>query len=186
MKTLLKRLGHALLGEYGIYQVWASASPPALAAPPGVRLGPVDAALLQAAPEPEFRNCTWYQGEEARAFGVFEGGRLLAVAWLWWGQRYAARHSWPLPAGTAKLVHIVAAPAARGRGLAPLLIAHAEQRMREDGFTRLFARIWHSNEPSRRAFRRAGWQPVGWYLEANPLRRAQPWRLAFRTVGRPG
>jgi RimJ/RimL family protein N-acetyltransferase len=61
-----------------------------------------------------------------------------------------------------------------------------DQRMREDGFTRLFARIWHSNEPSRRAFRRAGWQPVGWYLEANPLRRAQPWRLAFRTVGRPG
>jgi GNAT superfamily N-acetyltransferase len=181
LKNLLRQVARALLGDYALYQVWRSQDAPPPAQPPGVQFDRVDKRTLEVAPETEFRSCAWYAGDEATAFGAFEGNRLLAVAWVWWGERYASRYSWPLPDRAAKLVHIVTVPAARGRGVATALIAHVEGRMRAAGFASLYARIWHSNEPSQRAFARAGWRRVGWYVEANPLRRPQPWRFCFRT-----
>ena len=181
MKALLKRLARAVLGEYALYEVWQSAAAiPASPRSGGVILRAVTQADLAAAADAELRESAWYLGDEACAFGAFEGDRLLALACCWWGARYAARHSWPLPERAAKLVHIVTAPAARGRGLAPLLIQHAETALRGQGRAPLLARIWHSNEPSRRAFRRAGWRPIGWLLLINPLRRQKPWRWLCR------
>ena len=180
MKDALKRIAHYTLCEYGLYQVWRAQPTDLLPRPSTIQLRAITENDVEAADHTEVRDSLWYFGEEACAFGAFDGGRLLAFACCWWGTRYTARHSWPLPHGAAKLVHIVTVPAARGRGLAPLLIQFAEASLRADGRTPLFARIWHSNEPSLHAFRRAGWRQVGWLVLINPLRRATPWRFVFK------
>jgi RimJ/RimL family protein N-acetyltransferase len=49
--------------------------------------------------------------------------------------------------------------------------------LRREGRTPLYARIWHNNTPSLRAFEHAGWEPIGTLIEMNPLRLSQPWRF---------
>jgi GNAT superfamily N-acetyltransferase len=181
MKRLLKRLASVLLGDYGLYRVWQSGAPgtePPEAERIAVRpVGIEDVACAQA---PEIRDNAWYLGTQCTAYGVFEDEAFLAMACCWWGERYAERHSWPLPPGAVKLVQIVTAPAARNRGLATLLIRHVAQAEGKQGRNPALARIWHSNTPSMKAFEHAGWHPVGWLIQINPLRRPQPWNLVFR------
>jgi GNAT superfamily N-acetyltransferase len=177
MKRWLKALAHALLGEYAIYRVGRVQPAASLPVPAGLRMEEVQRATLEAAPEAELRASAWYLGDEARAFACYEQDRVVALACCWWGARYRARRSWPLPAPAVKLVHLVTLPAARGRGLAPVLIQHCEAALRAEGRAPLYARVWFNNEPSLRAFRRAGWVPVGVLVEVNPLRRREPWRF---------
>lgn len=181
MKSTVKKLAAAVLGEYALYQIWQAAPAATIPWPQDVGLQEVTGADLLACEAAEFRDSAWYLGEEACGFGAFRDGRMLALVCCQWGARYAGRRSWPLPEGAAKIVHIVTLPAARGLGLAPVLIQHAESTLREQGRAPLLARIWHSNAPSMRAFKRAGWQPIGWLALVNPLRRKQPWRLTYRT-----
>jgi GNAT superfamily N-acetyltransferase len=180
MKHAFKALARCALGAYAIYRVGHVHPTQALPLPGGLRMGEIQRHELEAATEPELRDSAWYLGSEACAYACFEGGRVLALACCWWGERYRARGSWPIGAADAKLVHLVTLPAARGRGLAPLLIQHAEAALRAAGRNRLYARIWFNNQPSLRAFERAGWQPVGTLVEVNPLRLQQLWRLRLR------
>jgi RimJ/RimL family protein N-acetyltransferase len=106
-----------------------------------------------------------YLGEESIAFGCFEGGQLTGVCFYWFGERYKTRNFWPLKGGEAKLVQIIVAPSARGRGVAPELIRASGMQMRNAGFENLFARIWHSNNASISAFKKAGWGRVAFVLE---------------------
>jgi RimJ/RimL family protein N-acetyltransferase len=88
------------------------------------------------------------------------------VCWYWYGERYRqSRNFWPLQSGEAKLIELGTRENARGAGYASMLIAESSRRMFEGGFTRLFARIWHSNEPSLRAFEKAGWRNVAFIVE---------------------
>lgn len=74
-----------------------------------------------------------------------------------------------LPDGDLE-VHIVLAPEARGRGLAaPLLTLVIRDHARTLASTRVLARVRPSNEPSRRAFLRAGFRPCA--------ERAGEWRF---------
>ena len=125
----------------------------------------------------ELADSLWYFGSQARGFGCFENGQLLGLAFFWWGKRYAQRNSWPIEPSAAKLVHIIVTPAARGRGLAPWLIQAATSTMQDSGHAPLYARVWHSNKPSQRAFRRAGWHPWGWLVQVQPLWCKHPWTL---------
>lgn len=53
--------------------------------------------------------------------------------------------------------------------------------MMERGFDGLYARVWHSDEPSLRAFAGAQWTRCASVIDVNPFRRARP--LRFR-IGR--
>ena len=172
-------LARALLGDYALYRIWTLGT---LAEPPSeahrdalLTVRPISRADIDGAADPSLRESAWYLGDESHGFGCFQGTELVGLAFYWHGRRYRERHSLVIGTGAAKLVHIVTAPSMRGRGVAALLIARSAAAMQALGFHPLFARIWHSNEPSRRAFLRAGWRAVGWLLQINPLRRTQPW-----------
>ncbi len=177
LRDLLRGLAQALLGPYGLYWVYRCDAALAGIGDAGLELREVDEALLRDDPDPELREQAWYAGSGSTAFGLHQGGRLRALCFYWQGQRYASRGFWPLADGEAKLVQLFVTPQARGQGLAPVLIAGSAERMLAAGRTALFARVWHSNLPSLRAFERAGWQRVAFVVEINPLRRARPWRL---------
>ena len=178
MKELGKRIARALCGDYGIYYVYRTTRAMQSAAPAGIAPVPAaDTADIVAATDALIAAQAGYAGEGSRAFALREQGGLQAVCFYWFGERYRPRGFWPLQAGEAKLVQIVTAPAARGRGLATALIAGSAAAMHAEGWSALYARVWHSNEPSRRAFERAGWQRVALVVEINPLRRARPWRI---------
>lgn len=100
-------------------------------------------------------------------FGLRERDRLLCECYFIAGDTYRDRFPWKLGARDAVLVRLLTDPAARGRGLAPHLIAQASASMASDGFERLYAMLWHNNSPSKRAFRKAGWRRIARHLTLN-------------------
>ncbi|MGH8852132.1 MAG: GNAT family N-acetyltransferase [Casimicrobiaceae bacterium] len=78
------------------------------------------------------------------------------------------------------IVEVVTVPDMCSRGVATHLIAHVADDMLRKGFERLYARIWHSNTASLKAFRHAGWERVATVIEIHPLQRTMPLRLTFR------
>lgn len=175
IKQVAKCLARALLGDYGIYYVYRATATPTTVS--DTTVGAIGAAEVAAARDELIAVQADYAGEGARAFAVCEHGTPLAVCFYWFGERYRQRGFWPLADDEAKLVQIVTAPGARGRGLATTLIAGSAAAMRDQGWSQLYARVWHSNDPSWRAFERAGWQRVALVVEVNPLRLARPWRM---------
>ncbi len=173
-----KQIARALLGDYAIYQVWRfeTTDAPVIAAPFDVRsLRPED--LGQPCVAAELADSAWYLGDQAEGFGCFQGDTLLGAAFYWHGRRYATRRSWPVPPRAAKLVHLITASTARGQGVATAVIRASAAQMQARGWRPLYARVWPSNASSLSAFRRAGWQPCGWLLQINPLRRSKHWNL---------
>lgn len=176
LKRLLKPVARLALGDYAIYYIYrcthaGSGSPSAsfVEEPDVARIGSSDDEAISAQ--------AGYAGHESRCFAVSDAGRLLAVCFYWYGDRYRKRGFWPLGEGEAKLVQVVTAPRARGQRVARELIAESARRMLLSGFHTLYARIWHSNTPSIRAFERAGWERIAAVFEVNPLRLRRPWRL---------
>ncbi|WP_028103263.1 GNAT family N-acetyltransferase [Pseudoduganella violaceinigra] len=183
MKELLKRLAHVVLGEYAIYRILQrrTAAGPAPIPPQaaGFDIGPVQRAEIEACSDPLMREQAFYAGDGACAYACREGGRIVGLCFYWYGERYRPRGFWPLREGQAKLVQIITAPSMRGRKVAPALITVSAADLAEQGFECLFARVWHNNNPSLRAFAAAGWTRCALVVEVNPLRRARPWRLRF-------
>ena len=182
MKSLAKRLAHALLGQYAIYHVFsrsnASVGTPALPLPEGCRLGRLERLQVEASDDVPIRDRAFYFVDEANGWGCFDvRGRILALCVYWHGERYRQRNFWPLGNDEAKLIEIITVPEMRGQGLAAALIAHSCAAMFEQGFRCAYARIWHSNAPSLSAFRKAGWTQVATVFDVYPL--ALPWRLRF-------
>jgi len=180
MKALLKRLAHAVLGDYAIYRVLqgpASGGPapqPAQAA--SFSIGLVQRAEIEACADPLMREQAFYAGEGAHAYACRDSGRIVGLCFYWHGERYRPRGFWPLQEGQAKLVQIITASDMRGRKVAQALIAASAADMAARGFHGLFARVWFNNYPSLRAFAAAGWRPCALVVDVNPLRRAKPWR----------
>lgn len=180
MKTAAKALARALLGDYAIYFIYTNGEPqPSFDNEPAVV--PVDLSVLARSADPLIAEQAGYGGDGSMAFALREGTEIVATCFYWHGERYRARGFWPLQPGEAKLVQIITTPAARGRGLATTLIASSTRQLMAQGWTRLYARIWHSNEPSLRAFGRAGWSRCALVIQVNPLRLQSPWRLRWAT-----
>lgn len=181
VKAALKKTARMLLGDYAPYQIYSQAS-----IEPGVAgfettahfwVGPVGAPTIAGSPDPLIRDQVAYAGSESMAFACFQQDRIIALCFYWYGTRYLSRNFWPLADGEAKLVQIVALPEMRGRGIATMLIMASSRYILQHGFHRAYARVWHSNLPSRRAFERAGWKRIAFVLEINPFRRSRPFRI---------
>jgi len=180
VKRLIKSVAHGLLGDYAIYHIYSdpdTSDAPASTAGGELNCRAIAQSQVEASGEPLLLEQAGYFGAGAHAYGCWYDERLAGVCFYWFGDRYRTRNFWPLDAGEAKLVQIVVVPEARGRGIASELIARSRAAMRTRGFRRLYARIWHSNVPSLRAFERAGWGRIATVLEVNPLRLSKPWRI---------
>lgn len=167
----IRRVARLLLGEYQIY--WILAAPPKSAPPrssPSIEVQEVNIETLTSADSPTMRDQLSYAGEEARVFVAAANGQSVGLCSYWYGERYRRRNFWPLRAGEAKLVQVIVDPLYRGRGIATALIEKSAAVMRLAGFANLYARVWHSNYPSLRAFKKAGWRKVAFVLEISPLR----------------
>lgn len=183
MKELVKKLASMVLGEYSAYYIYASpvgdASPTRSGMTETFRVERVDAFALESSADPWVRDQAGDAGPDSQAYACFDDDRIAGLCFYWFGHRYLQRNFWPLADGEAKLVQIISHPDMRGRGIATQLVVSSLQDMVQHGFCRAYARIWHSNTPSIRAFERAGWVRVALILEINPLRRSLPIRMRF-------
>ncbi len=136
---------------------------------------------LASSTDPSLRELASYGKEGAQGFATFVDGELAAACWYWAGETYKTRNFWPLREGEAKLVEIATAKRFRGRGIAPRLIVYSASRMRQMGYRRLFARVWHSNRASQSAFQKAGWTYIAFLVQIYPLRIRKPFRFV-RTI----
>lgn len=188
MKALAKKLARMFLGEYSAYYVYALSTRDAVGASvqsaSPYRVASADESRLKSSADATIRAQSGYAGLGSYTYALYDGDRIIGVCFYWFGARYLTRNFWPLADGEAKLVQIIVLPEMRGRGAAGQLIASSIQDMARHGFRRAYARIWHSNTPSLRAFERAGWMRVALVLEINPFRRARPLQLRLRARGR--
>lgn len=186
LKDLCKSLVGHLIGEYSpyfIYRWTAGRTADRISRETGFDIRPVDGTQL-AASDVLMQEQASYLGKESLAFGCFVDGQLAGVCFYWFGERYKPRGFWPLAQGEAKLVQIIVSPAVRGRGVAPELIRASARAMADAGFSSLYARIWHSNGPSLRAFEKAGWLRMAFVLEFNPFRAKKPKRIQWNLFDR--
>jgi RimJ/RimL family protein N-acetyltransferase len=181
MKELAKRLMHLLLGDYAVYRIYTrptDATPlPTSARSAGFTVREVSGAEVLESPDSLIRQQAGYLGADCRAFACLDGARIVGICFYWFGARYKTRNFWPLEERQAKLVQVITLPEMRGRDVATTLVSLSAHAMRDKGFDRAFARIWHSNTPSLRAFAKAGWTYVTTVVEVNPLRSRRPLRL---------
>ncbi|WP_394986031.1 GNAT family N-acetyltransferase [Cellvibrio sp.] len=184
VKEFAKKLARMLIGDYSAYYIYSQStedsSPFKLGTATTFRVGPVDEFTINSSPESLIREQVGYAGPGSHAYACFDHDRIVGVCFYWFGNRYLKRNFWPLVDGEAKLVQIISLPEMRGRGVATMLIASScRDMMQNNGFCRTYARIWHSNMPSLRAFERAGWTRVALIIEINPLRRSRPTCIRF-------
>ena len=91
------------------------------------------------------------------SFCYSENGARLCTCSVWYGEQYKTRNFWPLKSDECKLISLETVAAAKGKGLAPLLIRQVTRHMAAMGFATIYARVWHSNNASLRALAKAGW-----------------------------
>ena len=183
MYKLVKTLARTLLGEYSAYYIYSSAP----LAKQLVRSGDisaltvalVDKDTIASSKDPLIREQAVYACLGSYAYACFNQDRIVGVCFYWFGDRYRQRNFWPLADGEAKLVQIISLPDMRGRGVATMLIERSYHDMAEKGFKKAYARIWHSNTPSVRAFERTGWKRISLVIEVNPFRRSRPVRICL-------
>ena len=181
--SALKKIAHAFLGDYALYRIYAVELNKKISyATPLLQFMPIESSVVLAQSDSEaIRNlAAYYEREFAFGFGARMKDTLVAACWFWAGSTYKKRNFWPLKENEAKLVQISTHENFRGRGYAPLLLAYAAEAMRLKGYTKLFARVWHSNFASISAFEKAHWQYIAFVMEVYPLGRKKAWRLSWR------
>lgn len=168
--SIVQRVARAVLGDYKVFAILTVDLPMPEAAP-------ADASFVRIYSTPaEPAEGAGYAGEDAFGYEWREDGRRLCSCWVWYGDRYRRdRNYWPLKPGEAKLISLETKPEARGKGIAPRLIAHVCAHMQSLGFQRMYCRIWHSNTSSLRALAKAGWRRYATVVDIYPL----GWRMRF-------
>jgi ribosomal protein S18 acetylase RimI-like enzyme len=185
---MLARLGRSIarlvFSEYSLYRIYLSpaASPifASTASTQSRRITLVDKATIEGQASTLLKAQAGYAGDGAVAYACFEGEYMAGLCFYWYGSRYRARNFWPLNDDEAKLVQIITLDEYRGRGIAPALIAESFADLASRGFARAFARIWHSNHASLRAFEKAHWSRIAFAGDLHFRTFTQPLRVRVR------
>ncbi len=177
-----KSLLRMLVGKYAIYRVleYSCKTAPRITRKSGFSVDEACDETLERAERQIIREQAWYGGEGSEVFTCTEEGAIVGTCIYWHGARYQKRGFWPLNEDEAKLVQIIVAPEYRGKGIAKLLIQESAYLMQAKGFHRLFARVWHSNTPSLRAFLAAGWNEIALTITFHILNSSFERRLTIR------
>ena len=181
--SVLKKIAHALLGDYALYRIYASELNSQISyETPLLQFAQLESTAPLAESDSEaIRNLVaYYERELAFGFVARLKDTLVAACWFWAGSTYRKRNFWPLKEDEAKLVQISTHENFRGKGYAPLLLAYAAEAMRLQGYTKLFARVWHSNHASISAFEKAHWKYIAFVAEVYPLGKKKALRLSWR------
>jgi len=121
------------------------------------------------ASDPRIREHAWYVDDQARVYGLYEGGDLVCICAFWLaGHRGMPGRFATLASDEAVMVDLLTAPQSRGKGHALVLARHAERDLLRLGKRRLLTWVWHSNSPSIRVFEKAGWTYSHLLLEFQP------------------
>jgi len=183
MKKYAKWAARRVFGDYSIYFIYACDDPgpegPTDLAASAMRCQIVDEGQIASSTDAVIAGQVEYCGPDSHAFACFAADRVVAACFYWFGERYRRRNFWPLKENEAKLVQIVTVADMRGRGVAASLIAFSSREMRRRGFENLYARIWHSNEPSLRAFSHAGWRRIALVIEVFLLGKRKTVRIGL-------
>jgi RimJ/RimL family protein N-acetyltransferase len=178
MKEWVKRALSACFEEHELYRIYRS---PAL---DNDGCGGGDQAIVELTRDsfdtapPFIRSLQHYLGGESIAVGIYVGDNLASAAVYLWGDKYHRTDGFiPIAQGQAKLEQINTDEAYRGRGLATKVIQGSCRIMRDKGFRRLYARVWHNNNSSVRAFEKAGWTEIGFV--AGVRTRSRAWRISY-------
>lgn len=180
MKRLFKSFARFLLGDYAPYYIYhwnCNEGPISSGGQESFDVRLLDGESVKSIADSRIQEQLGYCGSESLSFGCFHDNQLAGICFYWYGERYRKRNFWPLKGREAKLVQIIVMPEMRGRGIATTLIRCSALEMERQGFSGLYARIWHSNHPSLSAFERAGWRRVAFVAEINPFRAARPIRI---------
>jgi RimJ/RimL family protein N-acetyltransferase len=182
LKRATKRIAEILFAPYELNRVYGidlrNYDKPA---PSGFDLRKVTSAEeISGAADSLLREHAWYAGENAFAFGLWDGDSLVCSCVFWDHRRFHDSSLMTLGEGEAIMVDLVTAPKWRGRGYAPLVIRFAETELKRGGFERLYSWVWHSNEPSKRAFEKAGWSYIAFVVKVTPLGLGKTVRLERR------
>lgn len=164
MKELLKRLAHALFGDYQLNRIYCLdlTDRPPLASerlPDGAVIQVIESPQqIAASPDKRIRDHAWYAGEHARGYGIWEDDQLICMCWFWMPARpgMPARFS-RLSEKEAVMVDLLTTSLCRGKGYAVAITKFAERDLRDKGYSKLWTWVWHSNSPSIRVFSKAGW-----------------------------
>lgn len=183
MKEKVKRVLHATLGDYQYWVVFSIDLPQeAVEIPKYINIKHIDAEILSKETDEGLQKRVGFDGPESQGFGLYVSGRLAAIQWYWWGERYWSERngrSWRLAGDEVKSVGLYTVPEYRGQGYATLLKRATANEMARRGFRRIYSRIWHSHKHSIAVSRKAGWSKVGSYVEVVPFGRRIEFRLPF-------
>lgn len=171
MKEILKKTATFLWGEYKIFKIYTLD----LEYFSTANKFPINFCHFQQ----DYKHVKGFSGPQSHGFNYLEdvSGKKLGSCWYWYNGRYKERNFWPLMKGEAKLVDIETLKEARGMGIASQLIIYSSNEMKKLNFKRLYARIWHNNTPSLRAFANAGWKPLCLVIEIYPFGKKIRFRL---------
>lgn len=186
VKRCFKGVAHRLFGDYSIYRIYCL-DPSCSTTLQTIQkdqqkltFGPIERAEIDTATEATIREQSFYCGDGAAAYAARrQDGKIVGVCFFWYGDRYRMRNFWPLATHEAKLVQIITLPEARKQGVAAGLLRFGACDMTNRGFGPLYARIWHSNQPSITAFERAGWSRIATVIEIHLPGRQQVTRMTF-------
>lgn len=182
MTRLLRKLAGTLVGDYRINWIYAAGQ--ANAEPPIVplafcRVDETIRAALARSGTAKVANSLSYARAGLDGWALVQGGMPLCVAHFAAAESYDRRETWPLAPGEIALMDIATEDHARGRGLAPQLIAMTARHYLDKGAPRIIAFIWWSNTPSVQAFRKAGWKRIGLSLEWRASGAWRHWHWRF-------
>jgi len=180
MKNLIKRLAQLLFGNYSIYHIYSpNAEIQITPLVSNLQFSIVEKCEIENSNDQIIVDQAWYHGQGVHAYACREGARIVGLCFFWYGERYRSRSFWPLANHEAKLVQLITLADMRNQGIASALINYGTQDISMRGFTRVYARIWHSNRPSLRAFKRAGWTRVATVIELNPFNRKRSFKVTI-------
>lgn len=180
----MKRVLHMLFGNYHYWKVYAVELPyPRPELPEAITIRELTLEDLKTVESDTKIYADAYLGDQALGFGLFVDGQLATLQGVWWGKRYIRERngrSWRIREWEAKTNNLYTINKYRGNGYALLLKRYTLAELGERGFSKAYARIWHSHRASIRVSKRAGMKLVGAYIEINPIGRRVTLRIPFR------
>lgn len=179
----LKKLAHLLL-HYSIYVIYMREKTDghtsnSASSPTRYIYQEINKKDLEVSLDDEINIQSWYGGDEAYIYACILDKRIIAFCIFWYGDRYLKRNFWPLQHDEAKLVQLYTLEDVRGKGIATELTQYSSRQMIDKGFNKLFARVWPTNYPSRKAFRKSGWRKIATVIQIQPLKFFKPLKFCI-------
>ncbi len=119
---------------------------------------------VEQCPDGAINERSWYGGENAYGYGLWDQGKLVCMCWFWNHRRFMDPKLWKIAPNEAIMVDLLTVDGHRGKAFASIVTGFAAGQLKLDGFEQLVTWVWHSNFPSIRTFEKAGWVRVAFVV----------------------